>query len=245
MTKKLLALALVLGLGPLSAAWLIPVRLGQDWRTAPRHSAGIAPNPVDVSEAVIQVYAARAFNWRGLFAVHVWVAIKSVSADQYRVHQVLGWQQYRGLPVVVSQNDLPDRLWYGSAPQVLVDIRGGKAEKLIPQVESAVKSYPYPNNYKVWPGPNSNTFIAWIGRNVPDLNLKLPNTAVGKDFLGGGHLFALAPSGTGYQFSIFGVVGVLLAKTEGLEINLFGLSFGFDFLRPAIKFPGIGRIGMD
>jgi hypothetical protein len=28
-------------------------------------------------------------------------------------------------------------------------------------------------------------------------------------------------------------------------INLLGLCFGVDFLRPALKFPGIGRIGMD
>ena len=35
-----------------------------DWRTANRESAGIAPNPVIVKDAVIQVYVARAFSWR-------------------------------------------------------------------------------------------------------------------------------------------------------------------------------------
>lgn len=31
---------------------------------------------------------------------------------------------------------------------------------------------------------------------------------------------------------------------EGLEINLLGLNFGIDFLRPALKLPLIGRLGM-
>ena len=40
------------------------------------------------------------------------------------------------------------------------------------------------------------------------------------------------------------MLGVLAARQEGLELNLLGLSFGIDFLRPAIKLPGIGRLGV-
>ena len=39
------------------------------------------------------------------------------------------------------------------------------------QVEAAVKTYPYPDRYRSWPGPNSNTFLAHIGRAVPELRL--------------------------------------------------------------------------
>lgn len=47
-----------------------------NWRTANRSSAGIAPSPLKEKEAVVQVYAARTYNWRGYFAVHPWIAVK-------------------------------------------------------------------------------------------------------------------------------------------------------------------------
>jgi hypothetical protein len=58
-----------------------------------------------------------------------------------------------------------------------------------------------------------------------------------------GKLFAKAPSGTGIQLSIGGYFGILLGLEEGIEINVLGLSAGVDFRRPAIKLPGIGRLG--
>ncbi|MCH7551721.1 MAG: DUF3750 domain-containing protein, partial [Proteobacteria bacterium] len=45
-----------------------------------------------------------------------------------------------------------------------------------------------------------------------------------------------------YQVSLFGLVGVLAAVEEGLEINLLGLSFGIDPLDLALKLPMAGRI---
>lgn len=55
-----------------------------DWRTASRDSAGIAPLPAETPEAVVQVYAARTFNWRGTFAVHTWVAVKEKTLQNIR-----------------------------------------------------------------------------------------------------------------------------------------------------------------
>jgi len=112
------------------------------------------------------------------------------------------------------------------------------------QIEKAVESYPYRDVYRTWPGPNSNTFVAHVARSVPDLRLELPPTAIGKDFLPNGDLAGRAPSGTGFQLSLYGVFGVLLALHEGVELNLLGLSFGVDVGAPAIKLPGLGRIGI-
>jgi hypothetical protein len=36
----------------------------------------------------------------------------------------------------------------------------------------------------------------------------------------------------------------MLAVREGLEVNLLGLSFGVDPVRPALKVPALGRLGM-
>ncbi len=230
--------------GPIYVAAFGPINYNSDWRTASRESMGIAPNPVSLEEAIVQVYSARAFNWRGVFGVHMWISTKTKGATEYETHQVLGWQKYRGLPVVVSKADQPDRSWYGHTPDVVAEFRGAQAEKLIPQILKAVESYPYPDTYRVWPGPNSNTFIAWIARHVPELRLQLPATAIGKDYLTNGDLIADAPSGSGKQVALFGVLGATLAKEEGLEMNILGLSFGVDWNDRALILPGVDRISL-
>jgi hypothetical protein len=63
-------LILVLFAGPLAATATGLAEVRNDWRTASRDSAGIAPDPAAAPEAIIQVYGARAFGWRGAFAVH-------------------------------------------------------------------------------------------------------------------------------------------------------------------------------
>jgi hypothetical protein len=240
-------LLIVAGLlaGPILAVSCGDVNMGQDWRTADRSSAGIAPDPRNAPEAVVQVYAARAFNWRGALAVHTWVAAKPRDGDYYTVHQVMGWRRYQNLPVVISTPDIPDRLWYGARPELLVDLRGEQATQAIPRIEAAVASYPFVHEYGLWPGPNSNTFTAHVGREVPELAMDLPTTAIGKDFLTNGSIVESAPSGTGGQLSLYGLLGVTVAREEGLELNILALNFGIDLLRPAIKLPGIGRIGMN
>ena len=115
---------------------------------------------------------------------------------------------------------------------------------MIDRIEVAIARYPYPDQYRTWPGPNSNTFIAHIGREVPELGLEMPPTAVGKDYLADGSLVARTPSGSGFQLSLLGVLGLSVARAEGLEINIFGLIFGVDPLGLALKLPGIGRIGL-
>lgn len=214
------------------------------WQFANRDSAGMAPAPVDYTGAVIQIYAARTYSWRGHLAVHTWVATKAAGADSYLVHQVIGFRERRGQEVRVSAQDVPDRYWYGNRPELLVDVRGESAERLLPQVLAAVQSYQYPASYTMWPGPNSNTFTAHVGRQVPELGLVLPVTAIGKDYLPGGALLAATPSGTGYQLSLLGALGFMAAVDEGLEFNVLGLSAGIDLRRPAIKLPGIGRLGV-
>jgi hypothetical protein len=81
-----------------------------------------------------------------------------------------------------------------------------------------------------------------VTREVPELRVDLPPTAIGKDYLGN-NVFATAPSGSGVQFSVVGVFGVTASTVEGLELNLLGLTFGLDPWPPAIKLPMLGRIG--
>lgn len=228
--------------GPIYILGSGQIDFSADYQTANRQSAHLAPDPKTTPEAVIQVYAARAFNWRGIFATHVWLAVKPKNNPAYTVYQIVGWRLFRSLPALMIEKDIPDRYWFNQKPQVILDIRGEKAEQLITKIDTAAKSYPFPNSYELWPGPNSNTLPAYIGRQVPELGLALPSNAIGKDYIPENHLFARAPSGTGYQFSLYGIFGILAAKKEGLEINLLGLVYGIRFSPFALLLPSIGAV---
>jgi len=156
----------------------------KDWRTATRESAGIAPDPQVTREAVLQVYGADTWGWRGCFAIHTWYAAKYTGDSFYTVYEVIGWRQRRGLPVVRIEKDLPDRFWFGEKPRLLKEFRGGGVDQLILQVDKAARSYPWPNTYEAFPGPNSNTFTAWVAKQVPSLNLSLPFSAIGSGYTG-------------------------------------------------------------
>ena len=216
---------------------------GVPWYAARRDATGLAPDPATTPEAVIQVYAARAVSWRGTVAVHTWIAVKPTGAPRYTRYEVIGFGVQHGLPAVRVDRMGPDNYWFGARPELLLDRRGPGVDRLIRQVEAAIKAYPWPDTYTTWPGPNSNTFTAWVGRQVPALGLTLPSIAIGKDYLGAVPV-ARAPSGTGVQLSLFGVAGGMLALDEGLEINLLGLVVGLDVKAPALLLPGIGRIGL-
>ena len=216
-----------------------------NWQTASRVSANIAPLPQQEPEAMVQIYCAKAFGWRGYFGVHSWMAVKKKNAGSYTIYQVLQWGRFYGDSVVVVSQDIPDRYWFGSYPKIIFSAKGDKAEKMIPAIEAAVASYPYPKQYRLWPGPNSNSFISHIIRLTPQLHVALPSNAIGKDWIHKAQIFALSESKTGVQFSLFGLFGLIIALIEGIEINIIGLSFGIDFLKPALKLPIIGRVGVD
>ncbi|TDR50621.1 uncharacterized protein DUF3750 [Halomonas ventosae] len=240
MTAGLAVMLALLLAGPL---WMLATERVEGrghWSTADRAPAGLAPPAAEASGAVVQLYAARAWGWRGAFGVHTWIATREAGASAWRMHHVLSWRR----PALVSRSTpTPDRAWYGSEPVLLADYRGEAAARLIPGIEAAVAAYPAPSTYRAWPGPNSNTFTAWVVREVEGLEAALPVTAVGKDYLLDGVL-AAAPGGRGVTASLGGLLGVTLGRDEGLEVSLLGLALGIDPLRPALKLPGIGRLGM-
>jgi len=212
------------------------------WWSATRESAGIAPDPHTTHEPVVQVYAARTVGWRGYVGVHTWIAVKRSEARQFTVYEVIGYRISSG-NVVVASHRPPDGYWFGARPELLSDVRGTGVEQIIDDIEAGVRTYPYAHRYRVWPGPNSNTFIAWVLRHAPNLHTDLPATAIGKDYLGWFPL-AKAPSNTGVQLNVLGVFGVIVAWREGIELNVLGLTFGFDLRRLSLKLPLIGRVGL-
>ncbi len=219
-------------------------RAGENWRDLRRDSSGQAPDAAETREAVLQIYTARSVGWRGVLAVHSWIAVKPSGAAAYTRYEVMGWGVDQGAPALRVNRTGPDNYWFGSRPDLLVDRRGEGVDELIAQVEAAVAAYPYAGEYRIWPGPNSNTFTAYVGRAVPELRLDLPPTAIGKDYLAYGIPVGPSPSGTGIQLSLLGLFGVLAAWEEGIELNVLGFTFGLDLKRPALKLPIAGRVGV-
>ena len=213
-----------------------------DWRTASREPVGIAPDPATTPEAIVQFYGARAWGWRGTFGVHPWIAVKPSGAKSFTVYELIGWRLRYSESAIAVRSRAPDERWFGSAPELIADRRGPGVDALIERIDRAVRDYPYATEYTMWPGPNSNTFTAWVARAVPELEVDLPPTAIGKDYLGD-RIIATAPSGSGLQLSLFGLLGLTASGVEGVEINILGLTFGLDPFSPAIKLPIIGRLG--
>ena len=245
-TRWMLLVLAVLLSGPLVALTLGKASLRGDWATATHRPAGLAPDPARHPDAVVQVYAGRAFGWRGAFSDHTWLVAKDAGADRYRRYEVIGWYGGGGRSVVsVSSSRAPDAEWYGATPRLLRDLRGPTAQAVIDALDPAIERYEHGRRYRAWPGPNSNTFVADLARMIPALHLTMPSTAIGKDFLPGGALVARTPSGTGWQLSLFGLLGVATGADEGLEVNVLGLVTGVDVRRPALKLPGLGRVPGD
>ena len=189
-------------------------------------------------EPVVQVWGARTQGAKGIFGIHSWIAVKPAGATEYTVFEVIGWRRRRTDTAVVVRKRAPNR-WFGVMGKLYAEKRGPGVDVLIERIGKAAAEYPYARKYTVWPGPNSNTFTAWVTRAVPELEADLPATAIGKDYTG--TIVSKAPSGTGFQFSLRGLLGVAASNVDGLEVNILGLNFGIS--SSGIKLPIVGRIG--
>ena len=96
----------------------------EHWSRARWDATGMAPPPDTHPEAVVQVYAARTWGWKGAFAVHSWIVFKPEGATSYERYEVVGWGVGRGAPSVRRNLRPADGRWAGNDPDLLVDVRG-------------------------------------------------------------------------------------------------------------------------
>jgi hypothetical protein len=209
------------------------------WRNADWSSTKSLPDAGADTEARVLVMSGRTGGWKGVVAVHSWVVLKPQNGRSWRRYDVVGW----GNPVRLN-NWPPDGLWFGNKPQVVLDLRGAEADAAIPKIEAAIRAYNYANagDYRIWPGPNSNTFVASVLRAIPEAETALPANAVGRDFRPWPYA-GLTDSRTGVEASLWGLLGLKIGWVEGIEVNVLGLVAGLDLRKPGIKLPGFGRIG--
>jgi hypothetical protein len=212
----------------------------QSWWRADWSSIGSLPAASAHPDARVLVLTARTGGWRGVFAVHSWIVLKPANGDRWTRYDVVGW----GNPVRTN-GWAPDGRWRGNDPVVVADLRGAEAARLIPKIETAVQGYQWRNagDYRAWPGPNSNTFVASVLRAVPELGVALPGNAIGRDFRPGFHA-GFTDSRTGVEVNFSGYAGFKFGWVEGIELNVLGLVLGVDIRQPAVTLPGYGRLGI-
>jgi len=213
----------------------------RSWRDADWSSTGALPPAGQFKPARLVVFTGTTGGWKGVFAVHSWIVLKRANARDWTRYDVVGW----GNPV--RTNGWPaDGRWFGNMPVAIADVSGAEAEQLIPKIQAAVNQYRFrqSGDYRIWPGPNSNSFTAAVLRAVPELGVALPPNAVGRDFRDGFYA-GRTDSGTGVELNLRGFAGVKLGWVEGIEVNLLGLVAGFDLRHPGLKLPGFGHIGVE
>jgi hypothetical protein len=210
----------------------------RSFRDADWSSVGSLPMAKDYPGARVLILAGQTGGWKGVVSLHSWVVIKDENAPSWTRYDVVGW----GSPVRTN-NWAPDGRWYGSNPIVVADISGAQAKAIIPRVREAITIYRFANNgdYRIWPGPNSNSFVAAVLRAVPEIGVTLPPNAIGRDFRDGFYA-GTTDSGTGIELNLWGFAGFKIAAVEGLEFNFLGLVSGLDFRNLGIKLPAFGTL---
>ncbi|MCI5052277.1 MAG: DUF3750 domain-containing protein [Simkaniaceae bacterium] len=210
-----------------------------DWGEGGFESAGIAPRPKSNREAIVQIYEARDCRWRGLLSMHTWVAVKKPFAKYYTIYHINDAK--RDGDYLDIFKGTADMHWFGNKPNLIYELKGPAAESLITQIDKAAISYPYRNQFNFLPGPNANTFIAYLARSIPGLHFTMSPNSLGKDYFTDGGFFARTTSDSAYQLSFKGLVGMTLGGEEGYQLSIGGLSFGVSLAEKAVTLPGVGR----
>ena len=225
-----------------TAAWWALSDRPSSWSSANWGSSGTLAPASASPDAAIYIMAARTGGMKGALAVHSWIVIKRPNATTYERYDKVGWGSH------IRTNGYPaDAYWYSNPPMIVRAVIGKDAERLIPQIDSAIASYPFSERgaYKIWPGPNSNTFVAHVLNEVPALGTVLPPNAAGRDFAEGPVSLRVASDWRDLHFTIRGLFGFAIGQRSGIEIHFMGAVAGVDLMRPALKIPALGRIGFD
>jgi hypothetical protein len=136
------------------------------------------------AEDVVQLRYATLPSALRAVAVHCWfVAFDHEKGEWSR------WELWQKPAVVatswghVHQNLMPlDSGVGGGQSRVGREWRGKEARALM-TVLNHPQAYPHRDGYRAWPGPNSNTYVAWVLKQAK-ISADLPPMAIGKDYCG-------------------------------------------------------------
>jgi hypothetical protein len=122
----------------------------------------------------------------GVFAWHYWFVVE----DQAGRHRWEVWQTKNvgGFCIGHVHLDLKQpEDGVGGGPSRLATQWEGEAALKLADVLSKAAAYPHCQRYRYWPGPNSNTFVAWVLREA-GIDFLLDPRGIGRRF--GGYFIA-------------------------------------------------------
>jgi hypothetical protein len=126
----------------------------------------------------------------------------------------------------------------GEPPVTVREWRGDEARALLRALDRS-SEYPYRGRYLAWPGPNSNTYPAWVLREA-GVSCDMDPRSLGSNYLGRVGV-GRTTTATGVQAEC-ALLGVKVGLEDGVELHFLGFVFGLDAWPPAIKTP-LGRLG--
>jgi hypothetical protein len=193
------------------------------------------------STDVVQLRYATLPSGLSYVAIHYWFAVFTSVEKEWSRWEL--WQEPGLVPTSwghIHKNLMhPDSGVGGGAYKIDKEWRGKRAHDIISVLNKPIE-YPYFNKYHAWPGPNSNTYAAWILKRAK-VPVDLHPMAIGKDFLG--FIGAgLSPTRTGVQVES-PILGLKVGLKDGIEIHLLCTTIGLDLWPPALKTP-LGRLGI-
>lgn len=175
--------------------------------------------------------------WYTHFAEHSWIDMYSADERTWTRVEANVDPDVWSIPPAAAY---ADERW-GREVELLAVVEGERAHRCLPQIREQAAAVSEGFDYRAWPGPNSNTFIARILMGVPELGAELEHNAVGKDY---------TPwISAGWTSARDGVrldtlpLGLSLGYLSGVELHLFELTAGVAFWPPALKLPFLPRLG--
>jgi|SRR6056297_596987 len=113
------------------------------------------------SETIAELWSAR-IPGLGRFAEHHWLVVcRDSNADRWEV-----WQTPRECQTSwghLHRNLMPPSAGVGNGPgRIIRRWTGEAAVYLAYRIEASPTAYPWVDRYRVFPGPNSNTYVQWV-----------------------------------------------------------------------------------
>lgn len=179
--------------------------------------------------------------WYKSLAHHAWIDLKRGPAGWLRI-------ECGGRLLGVMTNELDDtearldRRFGGHDVRLLGWLQGDAAQRAAAAIEARAKELDtvYSDGYRIWPGPNSNTFVYELAAAAPDLGFVFDPNCIGKDWSGWVDA-GLVASKTGVRLDTV-PIGAAIGLREGVELHLFGTTLGVSLDPPGLSLPFLPQI---
>ncbi len=178
--------------------------------------------------------------WKS-WAHHAWIDVKRGDVNT--------WERIEsGGRIGIVHTDLDaeearlDRRFGARVVRLLGWVDGDDARAAIARIDAARGELArrYGDDYTMWPGPNSNTFVRELLADVPELGFVFDPNAVGKDYspwIG----VSRTASKTGLRVDT-PFLGAAVGFREGVELHVLQLTLGVSLDPPGLSLPFLPQI---